>query len=344
MTEILKKQKKFPLIVLEGKPTDIGFQHGRILKKRIKSTINWYKNILHKKDPEIFSLATHFRSEILEFNPNYCDEIEALAAGAEVDPLWIYALNSRSEIMSTFKNECTTVFFRNSALLGQNWDWAQELEKLAIIFKIKPENKPQILMMSEPGIIGKIGFNSKGLGVCLNFLDSGKICKGVPIHIILRGILESPTINKAAELILPFKEGKSANILIADGHGDYIDFEFANKHVFQPKDGGNVFIHTNHYLENEELNRGTDLASSFTRYERAIQMASIIKKSSLSEMQEILLDQTTNELPICRPYVPDLDLGNVGTVCSIIMNLINLKMHITRGSPLTTDFTTINID
>jgi isopenicillin-N N-acyltransferase-like protein len=344
MVENSNKWRKFPIIDLKGDSADIGFEHGKILRERIKQTINWYKKIIPRKESEVLSLATHFKSEIARFEPNYCTEIESLAAGAEVDPLWVYALNSRSEIMNTFTNECTAIYFKNTALLGQNWDWAQELEKLAVILRIKPAKKPAILMMSEPGIIGKIGFNSEGVGACLNFLDSGQVCKGVPVHIILRAILDSPDLEKATKLIEPFKEGKSANILIGDAHGEYIDFEFANHQVYQPQNDSKVFLHTNHYLNNKELNSDTEkLASSLARYDQAIQMIPTVKESSLDEMKKILLDQTMSDLPICRPYVPHPDIGNVGTVCSIIMDLISLKLHITLGNPLETPFTSISI-
>ena len=344
MTENTNEWKKFPIISLKGSSADIGLQHGRILRKRINETINWYKKIISREESEILALATHFKSEIAQFNPNYCDEIEGVAAGAEVNPLWIYALNSRSEIMNSFTNECTAIYFKDTAFLGQNWDWAKELEKLAVILHIKSEDKPEILMMSEPGIIGKIGLNSKGIGVCLNFLDSGQVSKGVPIHILLRSILDSRSIDEAITQINPFKEGKSANILIGDAQGGCIDFEFANQQIYEPQSDSKVFLHTNHYLLNEELNIDLEkLANSFVRYEQALQMVQTFEDNSLEGMKRILLDQTRGDMPICRPYVPNPDIGNAGTVCSIIMDLKELKMHITLGNPIENPFTTIGM-
>jgi isopenicillin-N N-acyltransferase-like protein len=345
MEERTKIGKKFPIIDLKGDSTEIGLQHGRILRRRIRETINWYRKIILREESEILSLATHFKSKISQFDPNYCDEIEGIAAGAEVDPLWIYALNSRSEMMNTFTNECTAIYFKDTALLGQNWDWAKELEKLALILRIKSEDKPEILMMSEPGIIGKIGLNSKGVGVCLNFLDSGQVCKGVPVHILLRAILDSPTIEEAIKRINLFKRGKSANILIGDAQGGYKDLEFANHQIYEPKSDSKVFLHTNHYLINEELNVDLEiLANSFARYERALQMVQPFEDNSLEGMKRILLDQTGGDMPICRPYVPNPNIGNAGTVCSIIMDLKDLKMHITLGNPIKNPFTTIGIN
>jgi len=37
--------------------------------------------------------------------------------------------------------------------------------------RIKRNDRQEILQMTEPGIIGKIGFNNNGVGACLNFLD-----------------------------------------------------------------------------------------------------------------------------------------------------------------------------
>ncbi|MFW9903793.1 MAG: C45 family autoproteolytic acyltransferase/hydrolase [Candidatus Thorarchaeota archaeon] len=345
MVEISNKGKKFPIIDLKGDSVNIGLQHGRILKKRIIETINWYKTIIPREEAEILSLATHFQSKISQIDPNYCDEIEGIASGAEVDPLWIYALNSRSEIMNTFTNECTAIYFKDTALLGQNWDWAKELEKLAIILRIKSEDKPEILMMTEPGIIGKIGLNSQGIGVCLNFLDSGQVCKGVPVHILLRVILDSTSMEEAIHRVDSFKIGKSANIIIGDAQGGYVDFEFANQEIYEPKSDSKVFLHTNHYLLNEELNVDQEkLANSFARYKQALQLVQNFDESSLNAMKRILLDQTRSDMPICRPYVSHPDLGNVGTVCSIIMDLRGLKMHITLGNPLKYPFTSLGFE
>ena len=64
---------------------------------------------------------------------------------------------------------------------------------------------------------------------------------------------------------------------------------------------------------------------------------------SMNEMKKLLLDQSHPDLPICRPYVEDPDLGNVGTICTIIMDLKNTQLHITRGSPLKSTFTIFDI-
>jgi isopenicillin-N N-acyltransferase-like protein len=330
---------------LKGNPKDIGFQHGRTLKERIHSTVNWYKKIIAHEEKKVEKLTKHFKLIIHDFNSHYCDEIEAIARGAGIKPHWIYMLNARSEIMNTFRNECTALFFRKSGILGQNWDWAEELESLAVILKIQQKDKPEILMMTEPGIIGKIGFNSAGIGVCLNFLNSGESCKGIPIHILLRVILESTSIDEAIKVINSSLMGKSANILLGDVSGNSIDVEFTKEQIYYPNTNINAFIHTNHYLANNDLNTDVEkLASSFTRYETAVKLAQNISQDSIEEMKAILLDSSQEDFPICRPYVDNPDIGNVGTICSVIMDLAKFQMHITRGNPLVTPFTVLTLE
>ncbi len=337
------KSLKFPVVELEGDTREIGFKHGSILKDKIHLTVNWYKGIINRDENDIIRLSSHFKSVIKAFNPEYCEEIENIALGADIDSSWIYMLNSRSEIMNTLRNECTAAFFKKYSLLGQNWDWAETLENLGVILKIKRENKPEILMMSEPGIIGKIGMNASGLGVCLNFLDSGKICKGVPIHIILRKILDSASLEEARQNIKNVLTGKSANILIGDKFGRIVNIEFADDEMFTTDHLEDAFLHTNHYLGNDNLNKDRKkLASSFARYIRASELISEFNSFSIANLKQLLLDQSNQDLPICRPYVADPDLGNVGTICTILMDLQKSQLHITRGTPLQTPFTTIN--
>ena len=66
-------------------------------------------------------------------------------------------------------------------------------------------------MITEPGIIGKIGLNSSGLGVCLNILRINKRLDGVPVHIVLRAVLDATNINDALDRAKASGQGKASN-------------------------------------------------------------------------------------------------------------------------------------
>lgn len=329
-------QEKFPHIILEGSHYKIGLQHGRQLRERIFQSVDFYKKIWQTTDDQIFKAAESFAEVIQIQFPHYATEIEAIAEGAEIDPRWIYALNARSEILGNFRTEtfteCTALYFKKTAILGQNWDWAETLENLAVLMEIRYPSYT-ILQMTEPGIIGKIGMNSYGIGVTLNLLKIGSGLQGVPIHILLRVILDSESVAAAVAKLEPHKLGKASNVIIGDGNGEYVDIEFAANRTFMINSTAASFAHTNHYIQERINTDEIEFASSFARYERAGVLMNATEQS-VDSMKRILADQERVELPICRPYVVDELIGNVGTVCTIIMDLANRKLHITRGSPL----------
>lgn len=345
---------KFPVIDISGNNYELGFQHGELLANRIKKSIEFYIDVTETLDEKarkenaekVLALGRRFKEIITNFNRDYSVEIEAIAEGAKVDPLWIYAINARTEIMTTLKvndvSECTALYYRQNKLLGQNWDWASEFENLAVLMKMNFPNGHQILQMTEPGIIGKIGLNNKGLGVGLNFLTLKQVLFGVPVHIILRTVLDSDSIEEAMNKISGHEYGKASNIILADNQGNYEDIEFAGDNIHKLNNENDILLHTNHYLGNAKLNEiPDDLRSSLARYSMASSLIQESQDQSIQGMKAILKDQSNSELPICRNYAKGSIMREVGTVCSVIMDLRKSQLHVTRGHPLHNDYVTL---
>lgn len=341
--------QKFPLLELSGTPTEIGSQHGKQAQERIERCIRMYQRLFEMNEAAIFHHAAHYKERIQDTFPEYAEEIEAIATGAATDPLWIYALNARTEILSLPAQECTSFYFPKTSLLGQNWDWSRESEDLAMLVKIVQAEKPTILMMTEPGIIGKIGFNSAGLGVCLNMLHSGLPNDGIPIHVLLRAVLECSSIEEAKEKIIYAGGGRSGNLLIGDAQGNYCDIEFAGEEMYVNENSAENqntlenFIHANHYLTPLALPDATATLSSLARQQRGNELRKGYH-GSLEEVKRFLLDQGNVELPICRPYRREEgSFEESGTVCSIIMDLPKRVLHLTKGSPLGHEFEEVSV-
>ena len=70
----------------------------------------------------------------------------------------------------------------------------------------------------KPGIVGKIGFNSSSVGVCLNAIRAKALSSTLlPIHLLLRIALQCTSVDKAIEEIERLGGSASAqHILIAD--------------------------------------------------------------------------------------------------------------------------------
>lgn len=330
--------KQFCQITIGGKPDERGFQHGKQLANRIVRTVEFYADAFGKSENELFRLANRFKRKIQEFNKDYAIEIESIAEGAGINSLYIYALNSRSELLSLDSNECTALYFPSTRILGQNWDWARALEELMVLMRIEQPNGHKIAMVTEPGIIGKIGMNSSGLGVCLNILRIDKDLQGIPVHIVLRAVLDSTNIHQARAAVDMSGNGKASNILVGDQHGDFFDIEFAGDRSLPVSAENAVLVHTNHYVS-EHINPDEGLyRCSYSRMRSAKEKLDTTTLHSVADMKSILLDRSDGEFPINRRYTPDDVIEEVGTVCTVIMDLPNQIIHLKKGHSVETDF------
>ncbi|MCP4431007.1 MAG: peptidase C45 [Gammaproteobacteria bacterium] len=327
---------QFPQITIDGEPYQRGRQHGEQLKTAIAETIIFYRSIFGLPDVEILHMAEYFRKLIQSFDASFIDEINGIAEGAEIDPLWIVALNARTEILSyknaLVSNECTSVYFPQQSIIGQNWDWGRALEPLTVLMKIVQPCGHTIRMITEPGIVGKIGMNSAGIGVCLNILTLGKKLGGLPVHIVLRGLLDCRSFSAARSLLEDYGDGKASNIIVADADGNGFDIEFCDDRVFMLKPERDYLLHTNHYIGDViNLKNNPDFASSYRRFDRAEFLLDRGIERSVTGMCGLLSDDSDSELPIYRDYVADDSVHELGTVCSIVMSLAEQKMFIRKG-------------
>eukprot|EP00938_MAST-03A_sp_MAST-3A-sp1_P003817 g3817.t1 len=259
---------------------------------------------------------------------------------------------------SEMPSECTSAYSSKTAILAQNWDWDEDCEKLAVISEIRTKEHA-ILTMHEPGMLAKTGMNSNGIGVCLNALHIPKDWKkgdlnGVPVHVLLRAILDCKSYDDVRTLLLKrAKIGTSAHILLGckDGRhdmiefaGSLVDFIRASKHT--------MALHTNHYLRCESLANDSrcgfpvdapaDSSSSRARFLRGKKLIEKLKDEADVPAMKALLRDDTGKFPICREMIQSSSksgglasaLGRIGTVCSVVMDLKTLTMHITKGSPI----------
>lgn len=146
----------------------------------------------------------------------------------------------------------------SASLLAQNWDWQPAQAPNLIILHISQQPStaittiPAIAMVTEAGIIGKIGLNSAGVGTCLNAIRArGLDPTRLPVHLALRTILESRTLTGAMVNVKRLGGvAGSAHILVADAEGARgLEFAGGRKEfkVVLPDERGRV-VHTNHLV------------------------------------------------------------------------------------------------
>ena len=333
-------------ISLSGTPADIGYQHGEHLKDQIHHTVSAYKDwfIIHLgSGSKVLSAARSFKKLIGDYNPDFVTEIDHIALGAGIsEPLWLYALNSRTELVVPQKNECTAIAFPQHNIIGQTWDWAQFLEDQFVVMEIAFRSGHKIQQLTEPGMIGKIGMNNQGLGLTLNLIRiQNQELMGLPVHIVLRAILESENFERALDAIRRSGNGKASSVILIQG-GRSVIVEFIGRETRHEAIDELVYIHTNHYLlsPNSVQVAEDSFIDSVYRYNKAIEMGQGVSNYSPGEMIEILSDRSNLEYPILADFEPySLEgMGNCGTLATVVMDLDNLCMKIRTGNPSSAGF------
>ena len=100
----------------------------------------------------------------------------------------------------------------------------QQLQELVTVLQVTREDGDRVLTVTEPGIVGKIGLSSAGLGVCLNFLIAARSSDGVPIHILLREALEAGSLDSACLRLRAAGTGRAGNILLGSDNSGAVNF------------------------------------------------------------------------------------------------------------------------
>lgn len=350
-------------ISLFGNPKTIGEQHGKEGKNEVIHSLETYERLFwdyaginwkKARERALFHLQA-----IERYDSDLVEEMEGLASGAGVDFEDILVLNARSEIALTsvqIFDGCTAVAVTPPAspvtLLGQNWDWKARQKDSLLLLQIEEPTKPRITMVTEGGIIGKIGCNSAGIGVCLNALLTTAWSDSVPIHLGLRAILKSFTIGEAISKVSGRQMASAANFLVASDEGEgramAVDIEVSPQgaEVMFSVDG--FIYHTNHICSNHLKNKVNDMYSnviqdSIVRYNRVEQLFHKARRERETITEETLRvwfsDHFNYPDAICRHENKRLPQSlRMKTVFSIIMNLSEKKVFIGEGNPCSVSY------
>ncbi|WP_390304674.1 C45 family autoproteolytic acyltransferase/hydolase [Virgibacillus sediminis] len=343
--------EEFKLIKVSGSANDRGKQLGRLAKQEIQHNIEAYKEIFKKNANIDWESAKKKAADYIPWIEAYdneiMEEIRGISEGSGFDLLEITALNARSEIVLN-SDGCTSIASipetneEKVTYLGQNWDWHGLVKKGVILLDIIQTPRPRILMATEAGIVGKIGMNEKGLGVCLNLLGTSQHVKeGVPIHVILRGILNSNNINQAIGQIGRLQRGVAANYLIAHAEGEVLNVESTptDYDVLYPQDG--YIAHANHFIGPRKVNINDTARILYpdTHLRQGVANKLLNKAEQINDknLKSIFSNHIGYPDSICRhgeDYPTDLGRPQASdTAFSIIMNLTMRRFDITVGTP-----------
>ena len=356
--------KVFPLISVKGIPYECGLQYGSqarsLVHKHMEFYFDLWQRLWNADRTKLLQECRRLVPIIGEYDAEILEELEGLAKGADLSLEEIVALNARYELVwasdlvaAPESGACTClsalpeVTKDGHTLMGQNWDLWPRVHDHLIVLERQQSGEPSSVTIVEAGIIGGLGMNSAGLGVCLTALVSSldRFEPKVPVWLIVRGVLKADNFRNAINTVMSTKAAVSVNLLIAHQAGEVIDLEVMPKDVgfLYARDG--ILGHSNHFLFFTNREDILDLCKvahpcSLFRFERARRLLAEDRGHiDIDSFQRVFQDHFSYPGSICRHVDPKNDYAHqYTTVLSLIMDLEERSLFVAEGSPCQNEY------
>jgi len=353
-----------PVISISGSPFDRGKQYGSRCKQKVEHNIeNYYRTFRDYSNldrPKAQKYAEKFLPFIEAFDREIVEEMRGIAEGSGYQFWDILVANCRSELMFAVKKEavspeCTSfavlpeVTSSRTIYLGQNRDFSSWSRGGNIILKIDQPSRPKVVMAVEAGLVGQMGFNSRGMALVHNMLGYDQFQMGVPYVILRRGVLDSETVGDALGKVLRAKRSSSGNLMIGHAAGEVINLETAPHDVDYQYPAGGILTHSNHYLSPKLSALDTGRFRFPDSLVRHIRMFKLLKSAEgridVGYLQACLRDHFNFPDSICRhPDGRDPAGEHMESVISLIMDLKESQMFLTEDQPCTSSYQTFQFE
>ncbi len=243
-------------------------------------------------------------------------------------------------------SECTTVVATPAASalgkswLAQNWDWSGDQRAACVLLRVNQPNKPTLLTLTEAGIVAKIGVNSAGLAVTLNILASQSDGKqpGMPVHVLLRTMLEQESLEDAVAWAKRHRSGASSCVTVADAQGQAVSLEITPSGVGEAYPEHGLLVHTNHCVCAVTQPNASPLAATSSSQPRYSRAAALMQQAhgqvGVDSIKSVLRDLEDAPMCICRHPDPALHpCERTESVAGVIMDTQARVMHVAADVP-----------
>jgi isopenicillin-N N-acyltransferase-like protein len=335
----------FPLIEVHGSPRQRGEMHGEQARERIVRSFGHYEEQLGRLGygrDDVERLVGIFLPRIRNWAPDLVEEMEGIAAGADVSLASIVLVNARTEVLQLAHREkgvsedepdgCTGAVILPGAtragrlIHGQNWDWKAECATTSVVLNIHRDDAPDVLTFTEAGALARSGFNSAGIAITANYLESDRDYKelGIPLPFIRRRVLEAAHFAHALGVVAMTPKSGSNNMMVSTAEGFAVDLECAPDEAFSlyPQDG--MIVHSNHWLSPVALSklRETGLGSVPDSLYRDWRVREHLRSRSgdivADDLKAALFDDFATPFAVCRPPVKK-EGGNLSATVAMVI-------------------------
>jgi isopenicillin-N N-acyltransferase-like protein len=330
-----------PLLSLQGSRFELGLQHGQSQRAAIHAFLTDRAarvDALLAAPPTALARAgvlEQYRGVIAQHLPAMYQELCGLAQGAEISLAQALLLQLRRELVgySSIRTggDCTTFGRRQDqrTVLGQTIDLNGDMERELTAMRVRHAGGGTVLLASFTGLLGYIGMNDRGVGICLNLVLGGQWGPGIPGYMAIRHLLdEAASVDQCLALLRQLPLASSRSLTICDRERLVtVEYIRNDMRVLEAP----LQIHTNHFLDptlaaRDELNPFAR-TSSMRRLEAC--------RSGLANLAHDAAPQQYFDLLGAAPiYVPaNADIRRECTVGAVMMWPEAGEMMIRKGDP-----------
>ncbi len=335
-------------------PLARGLEFGTVNRDRIRANIAIYRSRFDSLAGGRFDV-TEAGLQALAMTENFAPALHAemmgLAQGAEVPPHEIGALNARTEVLGLLRaktrGECSTVIHvpagPGAPAAVQTWDWYCLLKDSWLHWTIPQADGSTTRTMTEYGIVGKAGMNTRGIGLLFTILhhahDGQRI--GVPVHVTARAILDGArSITHAAQIAVSARVSASSSINLCSfekGNGHAITVELnPDGPAYVLPDANGYLIHTNHFLAAEPARHDTEPGSfpdTLLRHAFLTRRLSGTPHPSTEDILTAMRSHAGEAAVCCHRDTSAPEDQQYETLSTVILDLARGEMTVLDGGP-----------
>ena len=289
-----------------------------------------------------------------EYSPDSVEELKGTAEASGVTFEDLMMLQVRNQLKPEEEAGCTSFSIapvtnqNNHFIIGQNWDNDPALDPFTVVLKRRPEDKPALMNITQAGLIGYIGLNQAGIGICLTTLPAPSRDLGVPHYFQVREIYQKNSLDGAIEAVRRAYRAIPANICLSTPQGP-ADLEVTIDDVHVLRDEANrIVTHTNHCVHTELLPINDEFPELIESHARIARIDKLLSEPAgplaLDHLKAALSDHENHPRSICRHVNDHPHTGYWVSVFSVIIEADDGVMHISRGNPCERPYETYSLN
>ena len=362
MAEASIPDTRFPVLEVSGTPREMGRQLGEAMRDELRGLIEIIVERINKGRPGRLAFTYEQGLEVAAasvapaeaYAPHLVEELRGVAEAGGVSLEQVMLINVRNQIATALEGACTSVAVEAGAsstgtgMVAQNWDNDPAADPFSLVLTRRPDNGPAHLNFTQPGVIGYMGLNEPGIGICVNTLPAPALGRGVPWYFQLRSIYEESGLDGAVAQVARADLAISINaaMMTPEGAAD-IEATASDLRVLRANERGTL-VHTNHCVHADLVPINDDfpeLIESGPRLRRSeALLAKMDSPVSLDDLKRLLSDHDGFPRSICRHPNDDPETGFWRSVVSMILEPSEGRMHLSRGNPCERPFEVYALD